>query len=58
MADHIDLNISDVIERMKRFSAWGRTLQELIHVASGTRLKDGIFSYVNSADIFMLGPVN
>ena len=58
MSDHIDMNLSDVIDGGDTIPGAGRRiLDELINIASGTMIKAEISGYVNSMDIYMLGPV-
>ena len=58
MSDHIDMNLSAVIDGGDTIPYAGRrVLEELINVASGAMTKAEISGYVNSMDIYMLGPV-
>lgn len=58
MSDHIDMNLSGVIDGEDTIPAAGRrVLEELVRVASGTMTKAEISGYVNSMDIYMRGPV-
>jgi altronate dehydratase large subunit len=58
MSDHIDMNLSAVIDGGDTIPDAGRRmLEELISVASGAMTKAEISGYVNSMDIYMLGPV-
>jgi altronate dehydratase large subunit len=58
MSDHIDLNLSEVIDGGDTVPEAGeRILEETARVASGVMTKAEISGYVNSMDIYMLGPV-
>ena len=58
MSDHIDINLSAVIDGGDTIPDAGRRLlEELVNVASGGMTKAEISGYVNSMDIFMRGPV-
>ena len=58
MSDHIDMNLSAVIEGNDTIPDAGRRiLEELTHIASGAMTKAEISGYVNSMDIYMRGPV-
>jgi len=58
MSDHIDINLSAVIDGDDTIPDAGRRiLEELVLVASGGMTKAEISGYVNSMDIFMQGPV-
>jgi len=58
MIDHIDMNLSDVIDGADTIPDAGRRVfEELICVASGAMTKAEISGYTNSMDIYMLGPV-
>lgn len=58
MSDHIDMNLSAVIDGGDTIPDAGRRLlEELVHVASGAMTKAEISGYVNSMDIYMRGPV-
>lgn len=58
MSDHIDINLSSVIDGGDTIPDAGRrVLQEVIRVASGAMTKAEISGYTNSMDIYMLGPV-
>ncbi len=58
MSDHIDMNLSSVIDGSDTIPDAGqRVLEELIRVASGTMTKAEISGYTNSMDIYMWGPV-
>ena len=58
MSDHIDMNLSAVIEGGDTIPDAGqRILEEVISVASGAMTKAEILGYVNSMDIYMQGPV-
>ncbi|HMM22651.1 MAG TPA: UxaA family hydrolase [Selenomonadales bacterium] len=58
MSDHIDMNLSAVIDGGDTIPDAGRRiLEELARVASGTMTKAEISGYVNSMDIYMQGPV-
>jgi len=58
MSDHIDMDLSAVIDGGDTIPAAGRRiLEELTQIGSGTMTKAEIFGYVNSMDIYMLGPV-
>ena len=58
MRDHIDMNLSAVIDGGDTIPDAGRRiLDELADIASGTMTKAEISGYVNSMDIYMLGPV-
>ncbi|MEL7635784.1 MULTISPECIES: UxaA family hydrolase [Sporomusa] len=58
MSDHIDMNLSAVIEGNDTIPDAGRrVLEEVTHVASGVMTKAEISGYVNSMDIYMRGPV-
>jgi altronate dehydratase large subunit len=58
MSDHIDMDLSAVIDGGDTIPDAGqRILEELVHVSSGAMTKAEISGYVNSMDIYMLGPV-
>jgi altronate dehydratase large subunit len=58
MSDHIDLDLSGVIEGTDTIPDAGRRiLEELARTASGALTKAEISGYNNSMDIYMLGPV-
>lgn len=58
MSDHIDMNLSGVIDGADTIPDAGRrVLEELVRVASGAMTKAEISGYVNSMDIYMQGPV-
>jgi len=58
MSDHIDMDLSAVIDGGDTIPDAGqRILEELTRIGSGTMTKAEIFGYVNSMDIYMLGPV-
>lgn len=58
MSDHIDMNLSAVIEGNDTIPDAGRrVLEEVAKVASGAMTKAEISGYVNSMDIYMRGPV-
>jgi altronate dehydratase large subunit len=58
MSDHIDMNLSAVIEGTDTIpNAGKRVFEEVLRVASGGMTKAEISGYVNSMDIFMWGPV-
>lgn len=58
MSDHIDMNLSAVIDGGDTIPDAGRRiLEELVTVASGGMTKAEISGYTNSMDIYMLGPV-
>lgn len=58
MSDHIDMNLSAVIDGGDTIPDAGRRiLEELALVASGAMTKAEISGYTNSMDIYMLGPV-
>lgn len=58
MSDHIDINLSAVIDGGDTIPDAGRRiLEEIIRVSSGTMTKAEISGYTNSMDIYMLGPV-
>ena len=58
MSDHIDMNLSGVIEGTDTIPDAGkRILEELVRVASGGMTKAEISGYSNAMDIFMWGPV-
>lgn len=58
MSDHIDMNLSAVIEGTDTIPDAGRrVLEELVRTASGVMTKAEISGYVNSMDIWMKGPV-
>lgn len=58
MSDHIDMDLSAVIDGGDTIPDAGRRiLEELNQIGSGTMTKAEIFGYVNSMDIYMLGPV-
>ncbi|WP_371373762.1 UxaA family hydrolase [Sporomusa aerivorans] len=58
MSDHIDINLSEVIDGGDNIPDAGqRVFEELIHVASGAMTKAEISGYTNSMDIYMRGPV-
>ena len=58
MRDHIDMNLSAVIEGDDTIPDAGRRiLEELVQIASGSMTKAEISGYCNSMDIYMVGPV-
>jgi altronate dehydratase large subunit len=58
MSDHIDMDLSAVIDGGDTIPDAGqRILEEVARVASGAMTKAEISGYVNSMDIYMLGPV-
>jgi altronate dehydratase large subunit len=58
MSDHIDMNLSGVIDGADTIPDAGRrVLEEVVQVASGGMTKAEISGYVNSMDIYMMGPV-
>lgn len=58
MSDHIDMNLSAVIDGGDTIPDAGRRiLEELAIIASGSMTKAEISGYTNSMDIYMLGPV-
>ncbi|MDD4599573.1 (2R)-sulfolactate sulfo-lyase subunit beta [bioreactor metagenome] len=58
MSDHIDMNLSAVIDGGDTIPDAGRRiLEELVTIASGGMTKAEISGYTNSMDIYMLGPV-
>jgi len=58
MSDHIDMNLSAVIDGEDTIPDAGRRiLEELALVASGAMTKAEVSGYSNSMDIYMLGPV-
>lgn len=58
MSDHIDMNLSAVLEGTDTIPDAGhRLLEELVRTASGAMTKAEISGYVNSMDIWMKGPV-
>jgi altronate dehydratase large subunit len=58
MSDHIDMDLSAVIDGKDTIPDAGmRVFRELGRVASGVRTKAEICGYVNSMDIYMVGPV-
>jgi len=58
MSDHIDINLSNVIDGGDTIPEAGkRILEEIVRVASGGMTAAEISGYVNSMDIYMLGPV-
>jgi altronate dehydratase large subunit len=58
MSDHIDMNLSAVIDGGDTIPDAGqRILEELTRIGSGAKTKAEISGYVNSMDIYMLGPV-
>lgn len=58
MSDHIDMNLSAVIDGGDTIPDAGqRILEELARIGSGAMTKAEISGYVNSMDIYMLGPV-
>ncbi|MDX9871614.1 MAG: UxaA family hydrolase [Clostridia bacterium] len=58
MRDHIDMDLSGVIEEEETIPEAGRRiLEEIIRVASGGMTAAEISGYVNSMDIYMAGPV-
>lgn len=58
MSDHIDMNLSGVIDGADTIPDAGRrVLEELVRVASGAMTKAEISGYVNSMDVYMQGPV-
>ncbi|MHC1745985.1 MAG: UxaA family hydrolase [Negativicutes bacterium] len=58
MSDHIDMNLSGVIEGTDTIPDAGqRILEELVRIASGGMTKAEISGYSNAMDIYMWGPV-
>ncbi|MDR3592530.1 MAG: UxaA family hydrolase, partial [Negativicutes bacterium] len=58
MSDHIDMNLSAVIDGGDTIPDAGqRILEELARIGSGAMTKGEISGYVNSMDIYVLGPV-
>jgi altronate dehydratase large subunit len=58
MSDHIDMDLSAVIDGGDTIPDAGRRiLEELARIGSGAMTKAEISGYVNSMDIYMLGPV-
>jgi altronate dehydratase large subunit len=58
MSDHIDMDLSAVIDGADTIPDAGlRIFRELGRVASGAKTKAEICGYVNSMDIYMMGPV-
>lgn len=58
MSDHIDMDLSAIIEGDDNIPDAGRRLlEEITVVASGAMTKAEISGYTNSMDIYMLGPV-
>ena len=58
MVDHIDLDVSSVIDADETLPQAGRRIfEELIAVASGKMTSAEISGYTDSMDIYMLGPV-
>lgn len=58
MSDHIDMDLSAVIDGGDTIPDAGqRILDELARIGSGAMTKAEISGYVNSMDIYMLGPV-
>ena len=58
MRDHIDMDLSAVINGEDTIPDAGRRiLEQLAQIASGTMTKAEISGYVNSMDIYMVGPV-
>jgi altronate dehydratase large subunit len=58
MSDHIDMDLSAVIDGGDTIPDAGqRILEELVRIGSGAMTKAEISGYVNSMDIYMLGPV-
>lgn len=58
MSDHIDMNLSGVIEGTDTIPDAGqRVLEELVRIASGGMTKAEISGYSNAMDIYMWGPV-
>ena len=58
MSDHIDMDLSAVIDGGDTIPDAGRRIvEELMRIGSGAMTKAEISGYVNSMDIYMLGPV-
>jgi altronate dehydratase large subunit len=58
MQDHIDINVSSVIEGAETFPEAGkRIFQEILEVSSGKLTKAEILGYTKAMDIYMIGPV-
>jgi len=58
LKDHMDFNVSSVMEGTETLEAAGRRLlAEVITVASGKLTKAEISGYTSSMDIYMVGPV-
>ncbi len=56
--DHMDFNVSSVMEGTESLEAAGqRLLEEILRVASGKKTKAEISGYTSSMDIYMVGPV-
>ena len=58
MVDHIDLDVSSVIDADETLPQAGRRIfEELVAVGSGKLTSAEISGYTDSMDIYMLGPV-
>jgi len=58
LRDHMDLNVSSIIEGLETLPEAGRRIfQEIIDVASGKLTKAEISGYTKAMDIYMVGPV-
>lgn len=58
MRDHMDINVSSVIEGTETLREAGRRIfQEILEVASGKRTKAEIAGYTKAMDIYTVGPV-
>jgi altronate dehydratase large subunit len=58
MQDHIDINVSSVIEGTETFPEAGkRIFQEILEVSSSKLTKAEILGYTKAMDIYMIGPV-
>lgn len=58
LRDHMDVDVSPVMEGRKTLiEAGGQIFDKLLHVASGELTKAEVSGYVNSMDIYTVGPV-
>jgi altronate dehydratase large subunit len=58
LQDHMDLDVSGVMEGMETLSAAGnRIFEDILEVASGKLTKAEISGYTKAMDIYTVGPV-
>ena len=58
LKDHMDLNVSGVMEGEENLpSAGKRIFEEILHVAAGKLTKAEISGYTKAMDIYTVGPV-